>query len=173
MSTHELISRQIPQLKNYGDCFDVFSNNPKHFGSEIISEKMLKPIPLKVKSTLPPYYENLRLKLIVIDPMFLENIVINRSDEFLPFVLSCGDNEMTEYINNTTDIYADKRLALITPLRDEIVIKFMCNHTTFLEKNRKFVGLVIILEDTNTMYAQRFLKFRIVEKPDRPLKRTT
>lgn len=165
-SVSSLISKRIPGLRNRipPDCqFQLFVDS-KSYNDEIISEKSQRPI--KLKFNFVPNHNNLRLRMFLFDYLYPENTELDITNK-----ISIEGFEDTKIFGINQKIYADERPAYLIPYQEEITLKFLLNHPFFMGKNRCFVPFIIILEDINGFaYAQRFVKFRIVEKPDRPIK---
>lgn len=166
-----LIRKEVPKLVNFTvpDCrFEVqLSKDNKFYEGNKFTEKIEQQIIFEVSDAFVPQCQGkLYIRSMIIDPKSPENPIICRKGHEHQHILQSVD--AIKYEGNSDGIYPDERLSLLIPLQNRFSLQFKCKNVCFVKSDRKFAGLVIILEDEfENMYARRFCKFGIVARPSR------
>lgn len=177
----EIIRKEYPKLTDHTmkDCkFEIcLTNKNKVYEGNKFSEQVEKQVYFQINELSVPstiHGEKFFVRCMIVDPKFPENPIIcnnhgNPSEERGSHILRSSCDE-AEYLGSRDGIYPDERLSVLIPAEvdKEISLYFMCNNLCYVDRDRKYAGLVVILEnDSGKMFARRFFKFAIVSRPKR------
>lgn len=166
-----LIRKEIPKLVDYtvpDYRFQVLlSSDNKFCEGNKFTEKIDQQIIFEVSDIFVPQYQGkLYIRSMIIDPKSPENPIICRNGHECDHILQSKD--AIQYTGSQHGIYPDERLGLLIPLQNRFSLQFKCKNVCFVNSDRKFAGLVIILQDEcGNMFARRSFKFGIVARPSR------
>ncbi len=166
------VKKELPKLVDYTapgfERFDAYlTTQNKFIKDNCFTEQVDRPITFGVELPADLSSRNWFVRCAVFDPKSPEKSIICKCKPTSGHCLySTEQNARLE--GRVDGIYPDERLSILLPLQNQFSLQFRCNNSCFLDRDRKFAGLVIILEDEyGNMFARRHFKFGIVARPCR------
>ncbi len=175
----EIIKKEAPKLFNHtvNNCkFEVrLTSKNNYYERNKFSDKVEKPVEFEISEvSVPKNNEKLFVRCMIVDPKFPENPIVcknhgNADEEKGAHILRSTSNDGS-YVGTKDGVYPEERLGVLIPIEDRktFSLHFMCFNMCYLARDRKYAGLVMILENENgDMLARRFFKFAINVRPKR------
>jgi hypothetical protein len=174
MTEPNIIRKVVPSEVDYTTLYCDFEIRSANGNAKaIIREKPGIDIIFEVIKC-SEYAGKLFVRCMIVDPKNLERPVVCATDKCKNYnqcnILG-SRNEGAVYQGTAAGIYPDERPSVLIPLQRKFSLYFKCRNDCFVNKNRDYASLIIILEnESGEMFARRHFNVRIVVRPDRKTK---